>query len=154
MAMSKPRGIPCSVEGKTLCRPRQVNRRGVAAVEFALVAPIFFLTVMAMFDFGRAIMVQQVVTNAARAGARQAVLDGATASSVRSSVNSSLAAAGLSSATTTINPTDPSTAGYGQTVAVTVMLNYSQVSWLRTTWFITGTSQLSSTATMRREAVE
>ncbi|MGB6041722.1 MAG: TadE family protein, partial [Pirellulales bacterium] len=55
-----------------MCRKK---RRGVAAVEFALVAPLFVLMVMGMIEVGRAIMVQQVLTNASREGARRAVLD-------------------------------------------------------------------------------
>ncbi len=44
------------------------NRRGTAAVEFALVAPVFFLLVFGMIEYGRMVMVQQVITNASREG--------------------------------------------------------------------------------------
>ncbi len=49
------------------------NRCGAAAVEFAIVAPVFFLLVIGMIEIGRALMVQQVLINASRVGARQAV---------------------------------------------------------------------------------
>src|SRR5690606_32800631 len=49
------------------------NRRGASAVEFALVAPIFVLFVFGMVEYGRMVMVQQVLTNASREGARRAV---------------------------------------------------------------------------------
>ena len=49
-------------------------RSGVAAVEFALVAPVFLLFVFALFEFGRMLMVQQSLTNAAREGCRKATL--------------------------------------------------------------------------------
>jgi Flp pilus assembly protein TadG len=58
------------------------TRSGVAAVEFALVVPIFLLLVFGIIEFGRALMVQQVLVNASREGARQAVLDGATSAEV------------------------------------------------------------------------
>lgn len=62
------------------------RRRGAAAVEMALVIPIFFTVVLGIFEFGRAMMVGQLVTNAAREGAREAVLDGATNSDVEDTV--------------------------------------------------------------------
>jgi Flp pilus assembly protein TadG len=39
--------------------------------EFAVVAPVFFLMVVGFLEFGRALMVQQVLINASRVGARQ-----------------------------------------------------------------------------------
>ena len=44
------------------------SRRGVATVEFAIVAPLFFLLVLGCIEFGRALMVQQMLTNASRVG--------------------------------------------------------------------------------------
>ena len=45
------------------------RRRGAAATEFAIVAPVFFLMVIGFIEFGRALMVQQVLVNASRVGA-------------------------------------------------------------------------------------
>lgn len=64
------------------------HRRGAAAVELAIVLPIFFMVVMGIVEFGRAMMVGQLVTNAARHGAREAAIDGATNSSVTTTVKS------------------------------------------------------------------
>ena len=50
---------------------------GQALVEFALVAPIFFLLLFAMVDFGRYVYYVQVLNNAAREGARFAIVHGA-----------------------------------------------------------------------------
>ena len=44
--------------------------RGAAAVEFALILPVFLLLVLGMIEFARAYNVQISVTNAAREGAR------------------------------------------------------------------------------------
>ncbi len=66
------------VELEKTCRLCRRNRQGAAAVEFAIVAPVFFLMVFGMIEFGRAIMVKQVMTNAARDGARLAILDSPT----------------------------------------------------------------------------
>ena len=64
------------------------HRRGAAAVELAIVLPIFFMVVMGIVEFGRAMMVGQLVTNAARHGAREAAIDGSTNSSVATTVKS------------------------------------------------------------------
>jgi Flp pilus assembly protein TadG len=43
--------------------------------EFAIVFPIFILILVAVFDFGRAIFLQNSLTNAAREGARLAIVN-------------------------------------------------------------------------------
>jgi Flp pilus assembly protein TadG len=55
-------------------------------VEFALVAPVLVLLVFGMIEFGRMVMVQQVLTNAAREGARVAILSSSTDAQVTSAV--------------------------------------------------------------------
>jgi Flp pilus assembly protein TadG len=135
-----------------LCRK---NRRGAAVVEFAIVAPVFFLLVFGMIEYGRMVMVQQVLTNASREGARQAVLDGATSSSVQTAVTNYLTGASISGATVAINPPNPSSAGYGQGVTVTVSVPFNQVSWLPTPMFpVNRTKTLAASSVMRRESVQ
>jgi Flp pilus assembly protein TadG len=51
------------------------HRKGVAAVEFAIVLPLFVIMFLGMVELGRGLMVQQVITNAAREGARFAASD-------------------------------------------------------------------------------
>ena len=58
--------------------PRRSDRRrshGQALVEFALVIPIFLILLMAVFDLGRAVFAYNSVTNAAREGARLAIVN-------------------------------------------------------------------------------
>jgi Flp pilus assembly protein TadG len=60
-------------------RSRSASRRrsrGQALVEFALVAPIFFLLLCAILDFGRYVYYVQILNNAAREGARYAIVHG------------------------------------------------------------------------------
>jgi Flp pilus assembly protein TadG len=45
-------------------------------VEFALVAPIFFLILFGIIDFGRYVYYVQILNNAAREGARYAIVHG------------------------------------------------------------------------------
>jgi len=57
-------------------RPRRRSgRSGQSLVEFALSLPIILLLFMAIFDFGRAIFAYNTVSNAARDGARVAIVD-------------------------------------------------------------------------------
>jgi Flp pilus assembly protein TadG len=56
-------------------RRRGQKRRGQALVEFALVIPIFLLVLVAIFDLGRAVFAYNTLTNAAREGARMAIVN-------------------------------------------------------------------------------
>jgi Flp pilus assembly protein TadG len=53
---------------------RRAQRRGQAMVEFALLSGLFFMLIMGIFDFGRAIAVYINIAEAAHEGARQLVL--------------------------------------------------------------------------------
>jgi len=136
-----------------LYRKCRSNRRGAAVVEFAVVAPVFITLVFGMIEYGRMVMVQQMLTNAAREGARMGVLDGATTAAVQSAVTSYLASATVSGATVTVSPNPPSSAGYGEPVSVTVTVPFSQVSWIPTPMFLNGTT-LKAVSVMRRETVD
>lgn len=154
-----PKSELCEVKLENLSRSCRRKRRGAAAVEFALVAPLFFLLIVGMLEFGRAVMVQQILTNAAREGARAAVLDGATANGVRNSVTTYLSNAGITGSTVQITPTEPATAGFGQPVTVQVSIPFGQVSWvpLPTIPFSNVNLKaitLRATAVMRRETVQ
>lgn len=54
---------------------RRHARRGQALVEFALVIPVFLLLLIALFDLGRAVFAYNTLTNAAREGARIAIVN-------------------------------------------------------------------------------
>lgn len=129
------------------------NRRGAAVVEFAVVAPVFFLLIFGMIEYGRMVMVQQVLTNASREGARVGILDGSSGSDVDTTVNGYLTSSSISGATITVDPSDPSTAGAGDPVTVTVSVPFSQVSWLPAPMFLGGQT-LTATTVMRRETTQ
>jgi hypothetical protein len=63
-------------------RTQRSGRRGASVVEMAIVLPVFMMVVMGIIEFGRGMMVGQLVTNAARYGARLAAIDGSSYSSV------------------------------------------------------------------------
>ena len=51
--------------------------RGQALVEFALVAPVFFLVLFAIIEAGRFMFYYEILNNATREGARYAIVNGA-----------------------------------------------------------------------------
>ena len=133
--------------GPTLRRDRA--RRGAALVEFALVAPVFLLLLVGSVEFGRAIMVQEALTNASREGARVGILDGATSSDVSSAVNTYLAGMSISGATTAVTPTDPGLSPVGTQVTVSVSIPYSTVTWVPSPWFLKNAT-LTAVTVMQR----
>jgi Flp pilus assembly protein TadG len=63
-----------------------IGRRGAAAVEMALVLPLFLLVVFGIVEFGRAFMVEHLLANAARVGARKAIVNGSTNSEIEQTI--------------------------------------------------------------------
>ena len=53
--------------------------RGQTLVEFALVAPLFFLLLFAIIEGGRFVFFYEVLNNATREGARYAIIHGSNA---------------------------------------------------------------------------
>jgi Flp pilus assembly protein TadG len=129
------------------------KNRGVAAVEMAFAMPLLILLIFGMIEVGRALMVQQVLTNASREGARLAVTGGATADSVTEAVEdyaNSLISAEVS---VTITPEYPSLAASGTPVTVEVSIDYTDVSWLPTPSYFED-AVLSASSVMRRETYQ
>lgn len=66
---------------------RTGHARGQSLVEFALILPLFLLLFMAIVDFGTAVFTYNSLTNAAREGARLAIVNQDTASVVQRAEN-------------------------------------------------------------------
>ncbi len=131
-------------------RRRAAHRRGAAAVEFALMAPLLFLLVFGMVEVGRGLMVQQLLSNAARDGARSAILEGATVAAVETSVLDYLGTSSISGASVAVTPDPLTLAQGGDPVTVTVSVPFTAVSWLPSPRYFDGAT-LSASVTMRRE---
>ena len=114
-------------------RRRRHHRSGAAAIEMAIVLGLLILLVFGIIEMGRAIMVNQVITNAAREGARRAVIPGATDAQVQARVDQYLAAANITGATRTIEingaPGTLAGAPARAQVGVSVSVPYSNVSY-------------------------
>jgi Flp pilus assembly protein TadG len=128
---------------------RSNRRRGVAAVEFAIVAPVFFLLIIGIVEIGRAMMVQQVLINASRVGARRAITLSSSEQAVIDAVNEYTAGVGVEGVSVAVAP-NPATAAAGTSITVDVEIDYSEVSWLPAPWFLGG-KQLAASSVMRKE---
>lgn len=62
------------------------NQKGAALLETAITLPLVLLVCVSIFEFGRAYQTWQVLTNAAREGARVAILPESTDAQVTSAV--------------------------------------------------------------------
>ena len=133
-------------------------RRGAAAVEFAVVAPLFFLLLAGSIEFGQAFRIEHSLSNATRRGARSAIVDGATTSQVQQKVKTHcVQTLGVNEADVTVgmtvngsDATDVSQAEEGDEISVTVSIPFSKAG----TGFYANTfanSTLSSTCTLEHE---
>ena len=141
-----------SLASRSNRRARQAMRRGAAVAEFAVVAPVFFMMIIGFIEFGRALMVEQVLVNASRVGARQAITVGATTSTVTGTVQDYAEGVSVPDVSVTVTP-NPATADAGQLITVTVSIGFDDVSWLAAPWFMGGKS-LSASSTMRKEGID
>src|SRR5262249_58622876 len=103
----------------------------VHAVEFALVGAVMFVLILGLTEIGRAIMVQHLLTNAARDGCRVGVLEGKSNSDISATVISSLSAQGIKGEGVTVQvndgTADASTAKAGDEVTVIVSVPVGSV---------------------------
>ena len=129
---------------------RAPRRRGVAAVEFAIVAPIFFMLVIGIIEVGRAMMVQQVLINASRVGARRAVMLSSSTTGGdrrRDRVRQRRGRGGRRRRAYRRIRRRPR-----PVTAITVerRINFANVSWMPAPWFMGGKT-LTSSSVMRKE---
>lgn len=126
--------------------PRKPRSRGQALVEFAVVLPVFLLILAGVIDFGLGLYSQMTVINAAREGARLAVVDQPfSTTDVTNRVQAMTA--GLDQSHLTVNVTCQAACASGDTVVVRVDYGYHML------WPLAfgNTINLSSTVQMRIE---
>ena len=142
--------LPHTKADPTPARPRRAGGRsaGQAMVEFALVAPVLFLLLIAIFQFGQTFTDYIQVTNAARDGARKAIVSRSDANgvtTVQNTVKSSVWSLNTSNMGITVSPSQPWTAGQSVTVTVTYPYNISIMG------VVVGSGTLTSKTTQRIE---
>ena len=126
-------------------RADRVRERGSAAVEFALVLPILLILLLALVQVGVIARDALVLTQASRAGAREAAVQGSS-EAVTDSVEA--AAAGLDPERLSVDVTWSGARGSPVTVAVAYE---TPVASLLAGWLFPGSVSLHSSATMRQE---
>jgi Flp pilus assembly protein TadG len=131
---------------------KKLRRCGAAATEFAIVAPVFFMMVIGFIEIGRALMVQQVLINASRVGARMASTTGSTTAGVQSAVQDYTTSVAVPSVTVAVSP-NPSSATAGTVITVTTSVGFDSVSWMSSPWFMGGKT-LTASSKMRKEGFE
>lgn len=124
--------------------------RGAAAVEFAITAPVFFLFLLAAFEFGWLNVLRHTADNAAYEGARAAMVPGATAADATAKANNILNIVGTRGAKVTIKPATLTTTTTEVTVAVDVPMTKNGLIVPR----FTSKKTLHSESTLRTERAE
>lgn len=134
------------------------SEKGAELVEFALTFPLLLLVMLGIIDFGLLLHRVQVLTNAAREGARIAVLPNYGQADVSARVDQYLLAAGLpGSATTVVSPAEPLEIVAGKCilivpVTVTYTHTYTFVGGIAGLFGSSlGTKTLNMHANMRKE---
>src|SRR5688572_11703348 len=131
-------------------RNHRATRHGATAVEFALTAPIFFLFLLAAFEFGWLNVVRHTADNAAYEAARTAIVPGASAADARKKANNMLRIVGTRGANVTVRPSVLTPETDEVTVAIDVPLDRNGLIVAR----FTRGKTLHSETTLRTERPE
>ena len=140
---------------------RMRNQRGAALLETAITLPIVLLVTVSIFEFGRAYQTWQVLTNAAREGARVSVITDNTDAQVTDAVRNYLKGGKLQAATTasiTVERTVPFGANNtASRITVTYPFNFTVLNPVmklinKSSTTGQGTTNMVSSALMRNES--
>ena len=131
-------------------RPHRDGRRGATAVEFALTAPIFFLFLLAAFEFGWLNVIRHTADNAAYEAARTAIVPGATSAEARTIANRLLGTVGAQGANVTVTPDPVTTQTKQVTVAIEIPMNRNGLIVPR----FTSKTKINARSTLRTERAE
>ena len=110
-------------------RNRFGPRRGGTILETALVMSLLIMLSFGTAEYGYFFFIKNILSGAARDGARTAIADTATNTTVLSSISTAMTAANISSNnyTVTLSPSDVSQATAGTAITVTITATWSTV---------------------------
>jgi Flp pilus assembly protein TadG len=130
----------------TATRSKRRQRRGIACVEFAVVLPLLFFVVLGVCELSRAVMVKEILSDAARNGCRAGIVPGATNEAITAKINTVLTNSRLSTADATIN-----ISVNGPALSVKVSIPYAKVAWTGTFFYMSAQSIESEKIVMMRQ---
>jgi Flp pilus assembly protein TadG len=129
----------------TTSNKNAIRQKGQALVEFALVIPILIVIILAITEFGRVWMTMNVLTGAAREGARAAAVNELGTTFANNAAQNVMTAAGMTGTSVTVS--GPNAANE---MTVTVQMDYTVLTGTIVPG-LSGTFQLTRSATMRWE---
>jgi len=109
-----------------LARAARRGEQGVALLEAALVLPILLMLVMGTVDLGRAVYIRNALANAARDGARFAIVDPRNTTCIKTVAARYSSLANLTASDVTVTP--PGTFDLGQPITVAVQSDYRPIT--------------------------
>jgi len=136
-------------------RPGVGQRRGIAAIEFAVLASLLVTLTLGIAEVSRGIRSKAVLIDAARTGCRMGILPGSSNATVTPGINSVLTDNGLTAGNATITikvngaVADVNTAKQNDKIAVTVSYPVSKI--FTNPLFISSTSNIVETVIMMRQ---
>src|SRR5262245_22491279 len=145
----------------TMLQQGRSRRRGLTLVETAIVLSLVVMVIFSIYEYGRFVMARQVVQNAAREGARLAVVstNSLTTADIQNRVSTYLVGQQLANTTIQVYWADPATgnnlgewtdASFGQGIAVQVTGDYQPI--LPALLFMPATIPVQVRAVMYSEA--
>lgn len=123
------------------------SRHGAATVEFAIVGSLFFMTLLAMFEFGRLNIIRHTADNAAYEAARQCMVPGATVAEAENTAMRIMNIVGTRNTSVTVVPNVLGPDTEEITVTVQVPMNSNALVAAR----FSATKTIQSTVTLRTE---
>ncbi len=120
---------------------RASDRRGVTAVELAIVVPIVLMLFLGMWEICRFLNIRETIALASMEGARKGIVPGATATDATNAAKNTCAVVGVTNPTVT-------TASTASDVTVTVAVQMDQYAWV-TPLFLKG-KVVQSTTTLKK----
>jgi Flp pilus assembly protein TadG len=135
---------------RVITRNMRELRTGATAVEFAIVAPVFIVFLLAAFEFGWLNVVRHTADNAAYEAARTAVVPGATVAEAKAKADKLMKVVGARSAKVTVTPSPLTVNSDSVTVKIEVPMNKNGLIVPR----FTKKSTIVASSTLRTERPE
>lgn len=130
----------------------QQRKRGVSAVEVALLMPLVLIVLFALLEYGWMFLKAHQIQAAARHGARVGAVEAASSADITAAVAQIMTDAGLggSGYVVTIAPSEAASAPVGTIVSVTVSVPYTNIELIGMP-FLPAPADLAGATSMAKE---